>query len=633
MSSTREDEAQENVKSSAPPRTAHAYPSYVHPEVLDAQANDVFWILVALRIANALTIGTFFQPDEYYQSLEPAWATVFGRESGAWITWEWPVQLRSSLHPLLFAIVYYLSSVLSFVIDLSPPLRAELLVAAPKVVQGVLAALTDFYTWKLNEKLYSRGSSVAWAALSLTVLSPWQWFFSTRTFSNNLETTLTIVAMYLWPWHWSSDKLENDVIDQHGLRASQKKSGKRRPLDELTKLRRALLLAACACFIRQTDALIWLCVGAFTLRKATARETTALLRESAICGSVVVVLEGLVDRWFYGTWIFPPFRFLYYNIAQNIAVFYGTSRLDYYYTEGLPLVLTTALPFAIVGVWQGLRFRSEGLPANLPGSEASAAKVSQGALRIFAIIVCILPMSLSFLSHKEVRFINPILPLLHVLAAKPFASFYDPFPVPKIGWRKLLLFTTIFVNLLIAGYAGYVHQRGVMNVTQLLRREHQQVLYDLAVAGETNATRSYNMSVGFLMPCHSTPWRSHLVHPTIEAWALTCEPPLDIPLPQRHRYTDEADQFYENPERWLDIHMAPLDSTYDKSRNVPTGQAHRRKWPDYLVFFEQLEPDMQRLDVARHYSEYWRGFNTHWHDDWRRQGDVIAWRRGKGKDA
>lgn len=43
--------------------------------------------LIALRLVNALTISTFFQPDEFYQALEPAWALAFGGESGAWITW------------------------------------------------------------------------------------------------------------------------------------------------------------------------------------------------------------------------------------------------------------------------------------------------------------------------------------------------------------------------------------------------------------------------------------------------------------------------------------------------------------------------------------------------------------------
>ena len=47
----------------------------------------VLSFLFAFRICNALLLRTFFQPDEYFQSLEPAWSTAFGETSGAWITW------------------------------------------------------------------------------------------------------------------------------------------------------------------------------------------------------------------------------------------------------------------------------------------------------------------------------------------------------------------------------------------------------------------------------------------------------------------------------------------------------------------------------------------------------------------
>jgi len=50
-------------------------------------SQDIFLFLVAFRILNALSIRTFFQPDEYFQSLEPAWEIAFGADSGAWITW------------------------------------------------------------------------------------------------------------------------------------------------------------------------------------------------------------------------------------------------------------------------------------------------------------------------------------------------------------------------------------------------------------------------------------------------------------------------------------------------------------------------------------------------------------------
>ena len=49
--------------------------------------HDILLFLIALRILNALTLRTFFQPDEYFQSLEPAWQIAFGKGSGAWITW------------------------------------------------------------------------------------------------------------------------------------------------------------------------------------------------------------------------------------------------------------------------------------------------------------------------------------------------------------------------------------------------------------------------------------------------------------------------------------------------------------------------------------------------------------------
>ena len=54
-----------------------------------ATSRDILLFLVAFRILNALSIRTFFQPDEYFQSLEPAWQMAFGEDSGAWITWVW----------------------------------------------------------------------------------------------------------------------------------------------------------------------------------------------------------------------------------------------------------------------------------------------------------------------------------------------------------------------------------------------------------------------------------------------------------------------------------------------------------------------------------------------------------------
>src|SRR5271155_1764793 len=109
---------------------------------------------------------------------------------------EWKNHLRSAIHPALFAVVYRSMNALAEVLNLHSTVRADLLLAGPKILQALIAALGDYYTWKLGERIYGRGSVAAWTALILTIVSPWQWFCSTRTLSNCLETSLTIVALY-----------------------------------------------------------------------------------------------------------------------------------------------------------------------------------------------------------------------------------------------------------------------------------------------------------------------------------------------------------------------------------------------------------------------------------------------------
>src|SRR6266571_4944934 len=78
---------------------------------------------------------------------------------------EWRTQLRSSLHPALFAGVYHIAATLADICDVSPALRAELLIAAPKFTQAIFAALLDCYTWRLAESIYGQGTCTAWAAV------------------------------------------------------------------------------------------------------------------------------------------------------------------------------------------------------------------------------------------------------------------------------------------------------------------------------------------------------------------------------------------------------------------------------------------------------------------------------------
>ena len=391
----------------------------------------------------------------------------------------------------------------------------------------------------------------------------------------------------------------------------------------------------------------------------------------------ILALSHGLDRIFYGVWTFPSARFFGFNVVQNLAVFYGRNRPDYYLTEGLPLLMMTALPFALVGLYQAARSKpveqepeSKNNQAKSSNREQNAAVQQRpaNALQPLAVVVIVMIGGLSLIGHKEIRFLYPLFPILILLAARPVHQFFafTPFPHPLLASKKLLLAYMVIVNAVVAIYLSYIHQRGPIAVMAYLRTQFLAVNTDVfvfetrqvapmslfsftmlhvakAMGWETPRIEPLRgISAAFLMPCHSTPWRSHFVHPEIRAWALTCEPPIGLYGVEREAYMDEADEFYEDPGAWLRSNMSPVptkerpweDVGWDRRELVAGNGSEsgdsaggKRPWPRYVVFFEQLEPVMQEVigGGQSRYEECWRTFNTHWHDDWRRKGDVIVW--------
>ncbi|KAF9922949.1 glycosylphosphatidylinositol anchor biosynthesis [Linnemannia zychae] len=108
----------------------------------------------------------------------------------------------------------------------------------------------------------------------------------------------------------------------------------------------------------------------------------------------------------------------------------------------------------------------------------------------------------------------------------------------------------------MAWYTTLVHQRGVIDVMDWVR--------ETARAAGKN---SQELSFGFIMPCHSTPWYSnvhlHDAKPP-SMWFITCSPPLgDV---DHATYKDESDIFYEDPVAFMDnrrkghLSMAPKET-------------------------------------------------------------------------
>ncbi len=295
----------------------------------------------------------------------------------------------------------------------------------------------------------------------------------------------------------------------------------------------AVAFVTLAICIRPTMTPFWVYMGAeLTLRTARNRGVPAALQvifTSLLTRSVILAqsdsdlrLSGhsaamlgtstLFDYTITGQLSLPPATFIYHNVLRNISRFYGATNYAYHLTQSLPIML-----FPIWWWWgQGIvscLLPSSILPKRLFRLDRPEALCSLARAITFAIAI------LSLSPHSEWRFLHPLLPPLLLFALPPMFRLYGPIPPGRYHFAqivrqytrlpKLPFYLCLFAPIVPYLYLNGFHGRAQVQVMDVLRR------------GEIG-----NVSgLVALMPCHSTPWMSSL-HRDIDAWFLTCEPPL-----------------------------------------------------------------------------------------------------------
>jgi phosphatidylinositol glycan class B len=227
---------------------------------------------------------------------------------------------------------------------------------------------------------------------------------------------------------------------------------------------------------------------------------------------------------YYNKPTFTPVNFLRTNLS-SVSLFYGANPWHYYFTQAIPILCTTGLPFVLHGIWITLT-----VPRHNTPSRTMLATI------LWSIAIY------SFGGHKEWRFLHPILPLFHVFAAKSLITICSSnhqgrkvgekptynrssdlqnskrratlarFDLPDIPAMYLCL---IFLTLPASLYVVLFYCDAPVSVLSYFRALPSKEL--------TNST------VGFLMPCHSTPGFAYLHRKELTdggSWALGCEPPL-----------------------------------------------------------------------------------------------------------
>ncbi|KAJ1651330.1 glycosylphosphatidylinositol anchor biosynthesis [Dispira simplex] len=559
--------------------------------VTDSTAWRVRWrlylVILAYRLVNALLVHTFQVPDETWQSLEVAHHLVFGP---GFLTWEWRHGLRSIFHPLLFAGVYKL-------LQWSRWDQSGWLVYSPQVLCGCIAALVDIFTFRFSYRLF--GPTISRWTLLVSLVS---WTMGTsivRPLANSVETLAVSAALFYWPcvhsWRWSSFVY-------------------------------ALVWAGLGGLLRPTSALVWIVAGIQLLwslyRKRGPWKTVAVLATGMVL--CVVGLLVCVDRYFYGQWILTPYNFYHFNVSRNLSTWFGVEPWYWYLIVATPSLLATLLPWFGYGLWCCIR-------------EPDTRKF-QPWLWVLGLVT----LGYSLLQHKETRFLSCLLPLAFTITAVGLAYFTDPghclhkgrFLIsrdmanqPTRPWYRRVGFTVAFLvltNIPATLYINLVHQRGVVDVTHYLRHLAQSQNHVL-----TSDAQSSPMShVVFLMPCHSTPYYSH-VHYDVPMSFLSCEPPLDPQQPVSTYHYDSGD-FGDDPAKFLATYMAQVNQQVQGSAQVEDFGHNSLKitpLPSHWVLFAVVLPQVQPFLESHGYKECQRFFNTHWNGDHRRRGDVVVYCR------
>ncbi|KAH6794413.1 Alg9-like mannosyltransferase family [Perilla frutescens var. hirtella] len=433
----------------------------------------IFLLCLVTRIINSLLVQTYFNPDEHWQALEVAHRITFGYGH---LTWEWKKGIRSYLHPVLFATLY---KVLAF-LHLDIP---WFMIRSPRLLQSMFAAICDLYIYKFSRVLFG-GNVAKWALFAQ--LTNWFLFFCMpRTFSNSLETVLTLVSLYYWPCLRVS--------------ATAVPTGSRKY---------ALAIAAIACAIRPTSAITWIYIGCLELF-TTRDKLKFFLLEVIPIGGLVLGLTFALDYQFYGLWVIVPLNFLKFNFLSSGGDYYGTHPWHWYLTQGFTVMLFTYIPFTIAGIIKSKEWK-------LPG-----------------LVIWVLGIY-SLLGHKEFRFVLPILPVALMFSGYSLANLGQAERKSKGGSNshfkcspklQLAVLFLLVTNIPMALYMSLIHQRGTEDAMNYLAEEARENKVE---------------SILFLTPCHATPYYSTL-HRDLPMRFLDCTPSDEKGI------LDESDRFLEDP--------------------------------------------------------------------------------------
>ena len=379
-------------------------------------------LLLLLRFVCAFFGTGYVHPDEYFQSIQPAFRDIFGQKETilkdlTHIPWEFTTEtpIRSSLaHYLMSSIPYRI------LMRISPnDLKSWWLFAGPRAMMTTYSLIVDFVANKIAKRYEQKGLKHM-RYLPILVATSWPMFvIHTRPFSNGLEAAVfAIVLVGMMDTMTSGSGSGNN---SSGSGKDKAREGLRE--DAMLILRGALI--ALGIFIRFTTAIFVAPLMMFESLRFL--QTSKLMMEFLRRSSIVVVSFAVVasaiaksDAKYYERkgeeFYFAPWHALAYNM-KFAAEHHGKHfRFTHLLFNGF-IMFGPAYALCLWKMMKESVFWRRNTEEN--GSETGKSMRTI----VYSVFVSIAVLSIS--SHQEARFLLPaILPVLSI-ASYELARLYD----------------------------------------------------------------------------------------------------------------------------------------------------------------------------------------------------------------
>lgn len=342
-----------------------------------------------LRFIAACISHRYYQPDEHFQVLEPAYGWVHG----VWLkTWEWERGVRSWFFPGL----------LIPPLALMKALRIEnpwIVGAVIRTLMGMFSLLSIVFSYRLSRlylsDLWSKGFAVFFAVTPALI------FFGVRTQPESVSMTLGLIGL-VW------------ILES--IRSRSEK--------ENLWIFFAGLVSGLSYLFRFQSGVFTLSLGLILLFEK--RNKGFFIFSFGVL--FFLIFQGWIDSFTWGSWFHSSIEYVRFNLIENGAanwfghkpwhkLMFGIGRMF-----GHP-IMPLLYGFAIYAI---IRDRKRLFPV--------------------ALVVFVFQGFHHFLSHKEDRFLIPILPELLFLACVGYSLALKN--TKSLRWKKgFLLFCTVLFCL------------------------------------------------------------------------------------------------------------------------------------------------------------------------------------------